>query len=257
MKTNLRSLILGLAFATASASVLAGAYDDLIAAVYRDDTATVMDLVNRGMDVNSVDPGGNSLLHVASRNGNDALIAALLKQKANPNARNRVGDTPLALAAYSGNMAAVDALLAGGAQLNSDGWTALQYAVFAEKPEMVAYLLSKGAKVDARAPNQQTALMLAAKNGNASIARQLLSAKADTELQDQNGDTALVLARKNNNSDVARLIEQPAAPIKTAPPVAKPVSKPSSPAVPAKAVQAPDDDVRGEYIPPLFQTEKP
>lgn len=211
MKNTLRPLIFGFALAAASSSVLAGAYDDLIAAVYRDDTHAVMDLVNRGMDVNSVDPAGNTLLHVAARNGNDALIAALIKQKANPNARNRVGDTPLALAAFNGKKAAIDALLTAGAQVNSPGWTALHYAVFAEHPEIVAYLLGKGAQVDLRAPNQQTALMLAAKNGNIEIVRILLNAKADTRLKDQNDDTPLMLARQSNNSTVAQLLEQSAA----------------------------------------------
>ncbi|HWV17882.1 MAG TPA: ankyrin repeat domain-containing protein [Rhodocyclaceae bacterium] len=212
MKNTLRPLIFGCALAAASTSVLAGAYDDLIAAVYRDDTNAVMDLVNRGMDVNSVDPGGNTLLHVAARNGNDALIAALIKQKANPNARNRVGDTPLALAAYNGKKAALDALLTAGAQINSPGWSALHYAVFAEQPEIVAHLLSKGAQVDLRAPNQQTALMLAAKNGNIGIVRMLLNAKADPRLKDQNDDTPLTLARQSNNSTVAQLLEQSDAP---------------------------------------------
>lgn len=212
MKTTLRPLIFGLAMAAASSSVLAGAYDDLIAAVYRDDTNAVMDLVSRGMDVNSVDPAGNTLLHVAARNGNDTLIEALIKQKANPNARNRVGDTPLALAAFNGKKAAIDALLAAGAQLNGPGWSALHYAVFAEHPEIVAHLLGKGAQVDLRAPNHQTALMLAAKNGNVEIVRMLLNAKADPRLKDQNDDTPVTLARKNNNSNAAQLLEQSAPP---------------------------------------------
>lgn len=250
MKTTLRPLIFGFALAAASSSVLAGAYDDLIAAVYRDDTHAVMDLVSRGMDVNSVDPAGNTLLHVAARNGNNALVEALLKQKANPNARNRVGDTPLALAAYNGKQTAIDSLLAAGAQINSPGWNALHYAVFAEQPEIVAHLLSKGAQVDLRAPNQQTALMLAAKNGNVTIARMLLKAKADTSLKDQNDETALMLANKNNNSVVAQLLEQPATPAPPAPPV-KPVSKAAPAAVPAQ--EAPQDDVNGEYVPPPFQ----
>lgn len=220
MKTTLRPLIFGFALAAASSSVLAGAYDDLIAAVYRDDTNAVMDLVNRGMDVNSVDPAGNTLLHVAARNGNNALVEALIKQKANPNARNRVGDTPLALAAYNGNKAAIDTLLTAGAQINSAGWTALHYAVFAEHPEIVAHLLGKGAQVDLRAPNQQTALMLAAKNGNVEIVRMLLNAKADPQLKDQNDDTSLMLARKNGNSNAVRLLEQSAAPAADKPPTA-------------------------------------
>ncbi|MDE2598449.1 MAG: ankyrin repeat domain-containing protein [Rhodocyclaceae bacterium] len=250
MKTTLRPLILALSLAATSASVLAGVYDDLIAAVYRDDTAAVLDLVNRGMDVNSVDPAGNTLLHVASRNGNDALIAALLKQKGNPNARNRLGETPLVLAAYSGKMAAAEALLAGGAQLNTDGWSALQYAVFAEQAEMVKYLLGKGAKVDARAPNQQTALMLAAKNGNAAIAQLLLKANADPELKDQNGDTALVLARNSGNTEVARLLEQ-------APPVAKPQSESQpAPLETAAAPAQPQENQRSESVPPQPAAEK-
>jgi uncharacterized protein len=254
MKTSFRALILGITLAFSSVTAFAGAYDDLIAAAYNDDTETVMGLVNRGMDVNSVDPAGNTLLHIAARNGNTKLVAALLKQKANPNARNRVGDTPLMLAAYSGKMGTVDALLIGGAQINHDGWTALHYAVFAEQPEMVAYLLSKGARVDARAPNQQTPLMLAAKNGNLPIAKLLLNAKADAGLKDQFGETAVMLAQKDNNTDIAKLIEKPSMPIKAGPtPVVKPAAK-SAPAVsPAKPVES---DLSGEYVPPPFQVEK-
>jgi uncharacterized protein len=247
MNAPIRHLILSAALAGCVAIAHAGAYDDLIAAVYRDDTETVMGLVNRGMDVNSVDPAGNTLLHVAARNGNERLISALLKQKANPNARNRVGDSPLMLAAYTGKLDAVDLLLAGGAKLNHEGWTPLHYAVFAEQPDMVSRLLDKGAKVNARAPNEQTPLMLAAKNGNITIAKLLLNAKADTELKDQHGETALTLARKDNNTDLARLLEQPDVPAKTAP---APAKLPAKPAAPAK----PQDG--GEYIPPPFQIEK-
>lgn len=252
MKTTLRSLILGLTLAAASASVLAGAYDDLIAAVNRDDNATVLDLVNRGMDVNSVDPAGNTLLHLATRNGNDSLIAALLKLKANPNARNRVGDTPLMLAAYNGKLSAASALLAGGADANGEGWTPLHYAVFAEQPELVSLLLSKGAKVDARAPNLQTPLMLAAKTGNLQIGKLLLNAKADPELKDQYGETAVTLAKRDNNSDFSRLIEQPGMLIKIEPPGAP---KPAAKATPSAQIK-PEEDPRGEYISRPFQTEK-
>ena len=92
-------LILALVLGLGSAGARAGAYDDLIAAVYRDDTNAVMGLVARGMDVNSVDPAGNTLLHIAARNGNMELMDALIKAKANTQARNRVGDTALMLAA--------------------------------------------------------------------------------------------------------------------------------------------------------------
>jgi hypothetical protein len=252
MKTTVRSLILGLTLAAASTSVLAGAYDDLITAVNRDDNATVVDLIYRGMDVNTVDSAGNTLLHLATRNGNDSLITALLKLKANPNARNRVGDTPLMLAAHNGKLSSANALLAGGAEANTEGWAPLHYAVFAEQPEIVSLLIAKGAKVDARAPNQQTPLMLAARTGNLQIGKLLLNAKADPVLKDQHDETAATLAQKNNNSDFARLLEQPIMPVKAEPTVApKPVAK----AVPSTPVK-PEGDMRGEYVSPPFQTEK-
>ena len=162
------------------------------------------------------------------------------------------------LAVYNGKAEAANALLAGGAQVNHDGWTPLHYAAFAEQPEMVALLLSKGAQADARAPNQQTALMLAAKTGNLAIARLLLNAKTDVTLKDQNGETALTLAQKEGNGDVARLIERPetatALPVQAAP--AKPVSKPASPAPAAPVKQGKEADTSGEYVSPPFQVEK-
>ncbi len=275
MKTTFRALIVGLTLAASSAMVLAGAYDDLIAAVYRDDTDTVIDLINRGMDVNSVDPAGNTLLHVAARNGNVRLLEILLKGKANPNARNRVGDSPLMLAAYNGKQPAIDFLLTAGAELNHTGWTPLHYAVFAEQAEMVAYLLQKGANVDARAPNEQTALMLAAKNGNLAIVKLLLNAKADPALADQHGDTPLTLAQKNNNTELSKLFEQRAKSDKTAaaaeavkaeaPKVeaskaetAKPEPiKPAEASKPVESKAAPKAQDSGEYVSPPFQTEAP
>jgi ankyrin repeat protein len=263
MKTSFRALIISLAMTASSSAVLAGAYDDLIAAVYRDDTNAVMDLVNRGMDVNSVDPAGNTLLHIAARNGNGKLLTELLKQKANANARSRVGDTPLMLAAYNDQREAVDALLAGGAQLNHEGWTPLHYAAFANMPDMVAHLLKKGAAVDALAPNGQTALMLAARNGNAPIAKLLLDAKADSSLKDQHGETAITLAEKNNNNVVAELIKMPNSASRLTPSQAKDATpsqtQKAAPAIipataPAPAQKSATNE--GEYISPPFQTEK-
>lgn len=217
MKTSmkLRALTLALSLSAVSSIALAGAYDDLIAAVYRDDTETVLNLVDRGLDVNSVDPAGSTLLHIAARDGNDKLVSELLKRHANPDVRNRVGDTPLMLAAYSGKQGAAELLIGAGAQIDHDGWTALHYAVFAEKPAMVTFLLGKGAKVNAPAPNGQTALMLAAKNGNVEIAKILLQAGADTSLKDQGDQTAAMLAEQNNNTNVLHLIQnaKPVAPI--------------------------------------------
>jgi ankyrin repeat protein len=261
-----RSLVLALGLTLGSTYAMAGAYDDLIAAAYRDDTDAVTDLINRGLDVNSVDPAGNTLLHVAARSGNIKLMETLLKSNANPKVRNRVGDTAVMLAAYGGKMEAVDVLLAHGADLNNSGWTPLHYAVFAQQAEMVSHLLAKGALINARAPNEQTALMLVAKNGDINIARILLKANPDIDLKDQYGETALSIAGKNNNGDIARLLENASKKAAQASETKLPVtdSKPVSTTEPPKAAPVKTVEAKpvvkgadsGEYVSPPFQTEK-
>lgn len=215
-------------FSLAACPSFAGVYDDLIAAVYRDDTATVIDLLKRGLDVNSVDPAGNTLLHVAARNGNLVLIDTLLANRANVMARNRVGDTALMLAAYNGKLEAAEKLIAGGADLNPKGWTPLHYAVFASQAEMVKLLLDKKPVVDARAPNEQTALMLAARMGLKPIADMLIAAKADITLKDQHGDTAMNIAQKANNTEIAAMLEKLMAALPKPEEAAKPAEAPKA-----------------------------
>jgi ankyrin repeat protein len=59
-------------------------------------------LINRGMDVNSVDSSGNTLLMQAVQRDNMDLFDYLLKRRARINTRNRNGETALSLAAYKG-----------------------------------------------------------------------------------------------------------------------------------------------------------
>ena len=61
-------------------------------------------LLARGMDPDSVDAKGDTLLCIAARNGSARTVEALLAAKANPNRANRFGDTPLMLAALNGDL---------------------------------------------------------------------------------------------------------------------------------------------------------
>lgn len=160
MHNRLIRIALVFAFLSAGAA-LAGVYEDILAAVHNNDTPAVVGLIDRGMDVNTADPAGTTLLMVAARNGNQELLEFLLKRRANFSIINRYGDSALSLAALQGHLKIVQFLGEMGAPMNQEGWAALHYAAYAGHRDVVAYLLSKGADIDAPAPNGQTARQLA------------------------------------------------------------------------------------------------
>jgi len=96
----------------------AGSYDDMLIAIKNNDNATVMDLIERGMDVNTTDANGSTMLMLAARSGNLALVNSLLKLRASVNHANRFGETALSLAAYSGQLEIVKQLINASAAVN-------------------------------------------------------------------------------------------------------------------------------------------
>jgi hypothetical protein len=193
--------------AAAATWVRAGVYDDMIAAARNNDGPAVISLIQRGMDANTTDRSGNTLLMIAAGNGNDALVEFLLSNRANKLKINKYGETAIALAAFRGHLPVVRRLAeAGGIDTEARGWGPLQYAAFAGHTEIVRYLVERRLPVDARAPNGQTALMLAAANGHLEAVKLLVDADADMALADPEGRTALALALKSANTDIAEYL---------------------------------------------------
>lgn len=52
-------------------------------------------LIDKGVDVMSIDTVGNTLLHYAAEKGKLDVVKMLINHKADVNATNRLGDTPL------------------------------------------------------------------------------------------------------------------------------------------------------------------
>ncbi len=196
-------LILGVASA---APASAGIYEDMLRAVDAGDTGTVTALLQRGMDINTVDSSGNSLLTLAAGNGNLALVDLLLAHRPQLGARNKVGDTALLSAALKDNVDIVRSLLKAGADVDQAGWSGLHYAAFSGSVDISKLLIERGAKVDAVAPNGMTALLLAAKNGHAPMVKLLLESKADPKFSTSDGITALKLAGQGGHEAVVKLL---------------------------------------------------
>ena len=210
----IRTALLVLLLAAAGALPLpaaAAALDDAINAATMGDAAEVADWLSRGLEVDSCDANGNTLLGLAAKNGNGEVVATLLKARANPTLVNRYGEDPLLQAAYQGHLDVVKQLVRAGVDINrAKGWTPLGYAAYQGHLEVADYLLDQGADVNVAMNNGTTPLMLAARNGHLPLVKLLLDYKADTTLRNDAGLSARDWALKAKNTDIAELIDQAA-----------------------------------------------
>ncbi|QLH50761.1 MAG: ankyrin repeat domain-containing protein [Candidatus Accumulibacter cognatus] len=186
----------------------AGVYEDMEEALISGDTPWAIQLINRGMDVNSVDALGNTLLMQTVQRSNMDFFDYLLKRRARINSRNRNGETALSLAAYKGKLPFVKRLVEAGADVNLYGWPPLIYASFNGHAAVVDYLLKKGAEVNATTANGSTALLFAARFGHLEVVELLLQNNADPNIANERGATAIDWALKTENTDIADLLRK-------------------------------------------------
>lgn len=189
----------------------AGSFDDYFAAIKRDNMSTLLALLLRGFDVNTIDEKGQHGLHVALRA--DSLDVAMFLAKltgVNVNASTPQGETPLMIAALRGHTEVARVLIAQGADVNKTGWTPLHYAATHAGPaarEMVALLLEQHAYIDAESPNGTTPLMMAAQYGEPDVLRLLLEEGADPMLRNQQKLSALDFAMRGSRPTSAEIIQ--------------------------------------------------
>jgi len=204
MKRTILAALLTLALG--SAPVQASSYDDSLNAARLGDTRPLVQLLSRGLDPNTVDEQGNTLLILAAREGHADTVAAILEFRPKLGQRNAAGDSALMMAVLKGHDEVVDLLLDAGAPVNHDGWTPLMYAAFEGRAAILERLLAQGADVNALAPNKSNALMLAARNGHVDVVRRLLRTDVDLDQKNDAGFTVDSWAQVNGNTDIAELV---------------------------------------------------
>jgi ankyrin repeat protein len=99
--------------------------------------------------------GGLTALHLAAKEGHLEVVRAILASGADPDAKDDDGATPLVIAANSGHVEAIRALLAGGASVavaENEGRSALHAATARERGgfDMARVLLEGGASSHSR-----------------------------------------------------------------------------------------------------------
>ncbi len=177
----MRRLAVGLARAVAAAILVQAAMaqtpKDLPTAVQAGASKQALEMIRSGADVNQAQgDGSTSLLWAVNRQDYD-VAQALLAKKANPNAVNDFGAMPLTEAA----------------RLNDD--------------RLVKMLLDAGAKVDSANPDDETALMLAIKNGNLQMTEELMKAGASVNrIEKFHNQTPLIYAAAGGHSAIVKLL---------------------------------------------------
>jgi ankyrin repeat protein len=205
-------------------------------ATYRVDRELVDRLLKKGAKASVVNRYGASPLHEAVRLASPELTGILLEAGADANAANEDGMTALMLAARTGNVTVAELLVKAGADVNRierfKGQSAVMWAAGENHPEMVAFLVAKGADLSIRAkatdwPSQisneprvqyrpvggLTPLLYAARAGCLACVKTMVEAGADKDRPNPDGMTPMMMALDNEAPEIAQyLLERGANP---------------------------------------------
>lgn len=184
--------------AVAATPVWASDYEDYTRALISDNSSTMINLIFRGFDPNTLDPRGRPGLVSALHQDALKVFDVLLKSPGiKVNLASKQNETALMMACIKGHLALAKELIQRGADVNREGWAPLHYAASADTPktlDIVKLLLEESAYIDATSPNGTTPLMLAAQYSSEAVVNLLLQEGADLNLRNQRGFTAVEFA---------------------------------------------------------------
>ncbi|NOU16424.1 MAG: PQQ-binding-like beta-propeller repeat protein [Bacteroidales bacterium] len=167
-------------------------------AAKNNDTKTLKELLDKGIDVNVKTPYGATALMFATDKGNLEVVNLLLERGANPNIKDSFyGYSSFLWALIKNNVEIIKSMINHGADISTD--EPLIYAVYGELPEVVKLLIEKGAA------GVDNALLTAIRNGNSKIVSQILQI---TKLSDASLSKALVSATASKNESIIASLTQ-------------------------------------------------
>jgi ankyrin repeat protein len=190
-------------------------------AVFKGDIEKVKELIAKGYNVNTRDEGDSIALHYAVHIGHKEIAELLIASGADINAKNKNGGIPIMLAALSNRNDIVEMLIAKGAEktiyvaaaqgdveavkallkkdpnlvnapASNDGMSALHWAAFMDRLDVVKALIENGANVNiCSTPYDVTPLFWAVRKDHLDAAKLLIEKGADVKIKMKNGGTIL------------------------------------------------------------------
>lgn len=198
----------GIGALSVAGTALAGPRQDFFKGIELDRAGMVRSALEAGFDPNTSDERGQVGLILALRDGSFEAAELLVAHKGvDIDRANAAGETPLMMAALRGHLEWVKRLVERGAAVNRSGWTPLHYGASGPEPKVLAWLLERGAALEARSANGTTALMMAAGYGAIDGADLLLARGADAGARNTPGLTAADFARRAGRDALARRLD--------------------------------------------------
>ncbi len=181
----------------------------LEATIFTNRTDCAHRLLEAGANVKRTGTDGMTPLMLAAQYNRVTILADLLKFGANPNHANAYGRTALRYAADNSlppaNHETFRLLAENGANVNAiDGDGTLPLVWLAHDAGMVAYLLAKGAKLEAREGKDWTPLIELAQRRDGAGVRNLLARGANPNAHSKTGQTALMFACIKGQTETVR-----------------------------------------------------
>eukprot|EP00953_Heterococcus_sp_UTEX-ZZ885_P011077 6426-Heterococcus_DN1.PRE.1 len=171
----------------------------LIAAHDQYHEAVLIHLLKCGLNANALNSERASPVYQCASVGNSAAVAVLLEHGADPLLEAKTGDNALFIGCRNGHTGVVKVLLRSGMSVSATGNaiftpTPLMAAAVHGQVEVAKLLLKRGADVNQRGHQGNTALHLVASKGRPAIVSLLLEYGAAINARDDNGYEPLVHA---------------------------------------------------------------
>lgn len=177
------------------------------------DTTAILTFVERGLSIDATTDTGSTALMYAARQGDLALVRFLLRNgsKASTQDSRKRSVLSYALASRFPSQSSVDItreLLDAGANANGAGERVppIIAAAYMDGPatEIIKLLVTRGASLETRDSEGNTALIIAGRNGKVDVVELLVSMGADVNVRDGQGHTLVSLCMRQ--PDVVRVL---------------------------------------------------
>lgn len=184
--------------------------DSIVLSAEKGDLSSLIAKLEEGMDINTSNTNGDSLLSIAAAKGHKEAVIELLDKGANPGAINQKQEASIVQAARHGMGEILNILMS-----RSDSFDDSQYhmalSVAAENGhrDIITILLDYGVdlnRLDAGDENDNTALFKAADNGHGGVIRLLLERGAQVYQLNFWNESALFAACRSDHELAARLL---------------------------------------------------